>query len=487
MIEARREVALRPASRRATARRYLPVGLLGLDLALAYTAFILAYWIRYSLKLGPAIHEQISFSAYQPVVLLLLGVLMPVLLVKGAYRLRMSTEMVDEAVTVFSGVTITVAAIVVITAMLQRYVYSRGVIVYLWLLLIGLLVIGRALFRWLQGALYRRGWGTERVLVVGGTDAGMMVMQSIMNRPDLGYQLAGFVHHVGGPEVHDFGRFRALGTVKDVPALIEAGDIDHLIIALPASAHEDVWPILLLCEQHGVGLKLIPDLFEMSLSRVRVDDIAGIPLLDVREQPLHVLARGLKRLLDIGVALILSVATLPIVLVLAVLIRLESPGQPVIRQRRVGLSGVEFDCFKLRTMRCGADELKQLLGPHNEASGPLFKMRDDPRRTRVGARIRRWSVDEIPQFWNVLLGDMSLVGPRPPLPAEVATYEERHLRRLEMKPGMTGVWQVSGRSNLPFEEMVMMDIYYIDNWSLALDLKIIVRTVVAVLGRHGAY
>jgi lipopolysaccharide/colanic/teichoic acid biosynthesis glycosyltransferase len=138
-------------------------------------------------------------------------------------------------------------------------------------------------------------------------------------------------------------------------------------------------------------------------------------------------------------------------------------------------------------MRSGAQELQSELSTFNEVQGPIFKMRDDPRCTWLGRRIRRWSLDELPQIWNVLLGSMSLVGPRPPLPEEVARYDDHHRRRLEVKPGMTGIWQVSGRSHLPFDEMVLMDVYYVDNWSLSLDLKILVRTVVAVLTRHGAY
>jgi lipopolysaccharide/colanic/teichoic acid biosynthesis glycosyltransferase len=173
--------------------------------------------------------------------------------------------------------------------------------------------------------------------------------------------------------------------------------------------------------------------------------------------------------------------------VLALLIRLESPGSPVLAQDRVGLNGRVFKCFKLRTMRDGAEDDQMALRAHNETQGPIFKMREDPRCTRLGRWIRRWSLDELPQIWNVLLGDMSLVGPRPPLPLEVAEYDADHMRRLEVKPGMTGIWQVSGRSELPFDEMFMMDIYYVDNWSLALDLRILIRTVVAVLGRHGAY
>jgi lipopolysaccharide/colanic/teichoic acid biosynthesis glycosyltransferase len=151
------------------------------------------------------------------------------------------------------------------------------------------------------------------------------------------------------------------------------------------------------------------------------------------------------------------------------------------------MGGKPFTCFKLRTMRPDAPELQPELQVLNETDGPLFKLRDDPRCTPLGRRIRRWSLDELPQIWNVVRGDMSLVGPRPPLPSEVEQYEPRHMRRLEVKPGMTGIWQVSGRSHLPFDEMVLMDMYYVDNWSPALDIRILIRTIIAVLTRRGAY
>jgi lipopolysaccharide/colanic/teichoic acid biosynthesis glycosyltransferase len=173
--------------------------------------------------------------------------------------------------------------------------------------------------------------------------------------------------------------------------------------------------------------------------------------------------------------------------VLALLIRLDSDGPIFIKQERLGRNGRRFSCYKLRTMRTDADKLLPALRTRNEASGPLFKMRNDPRRTRVGRYIRRLSLDELPQVWNVVRGDMSLIGPRPPLPDEVQQYDSWHLRRLEATPGMTGLWQVSGRSDLSFDEMVMMDITYIDNWSLTLDFRILMRTVTAVLAGRGAY
>ena len=465
----------------------LPTTLVVLDAFLVLAAFLLAYWVRYSLKVGPEIQSQVPLSSYMPLGVMLLSVMIPILVLKGAYGTRLGRELVDEVVTIFSAATTTLAAIVVVTTMLHRYDYSRGLIVYLWVLVIALVLCGRALFRSLQGVFYRRGWGVRRLLVVGTSDVGKMVMQSVMSRPDLGYKLAGFVGDSGIPYLKDFGRFRALGTVADLPQLVESGVVDDIIIALPASAHEDIAPIVGLCERHAVGLKLVPDLFEMSLGRVRIDNIAGIPLLDMRDRPLRRLGRGAKRLIDVIVAGFLLLVTVPVWGLIALIIRLES-GKPILlRQTRVGMNGRTFHCLKFRTMRRDALELRSGLEEYNEADGPLFKMRNDPRCTRLGRQLRRWSLDELPQLWNVLVGEMSLVGPRPPLPEEAAQYDSRQARRLEVKPGLTGIWQVSGRSDLGFDEMVMMDLYYVDNWSPVLDAKILTRTVIAVLRGDGAY
>jgi exopolysaccharide biosynthesis polyprenyl glycosylphosphotransferase len=312
-------------------------------------------------------------------------------------------------------------------------------------------------------------------------------MQSVMNRPDLGYHLEGFVEQNEAVQIRDFGRFHGLGRVADLEELLTSHPADEIIVALPASAHEESLSVLELCEKYNIGLKLVPDLFEMSLSRVRVDDIAGIPLLDVQERRFRRLETGIKRCLDVAVSMAVLALVTPLIALLALLIRLESGSPSLLRQVRVGLDGKPFVCFKLRTMRAGAEHLQHVLAPANQADGPLFKLRNDPRCTRVGRHIRRWSLDELPQLWNVLRGEMSLVGPRPALPHEVAQYQAHQRRRLEAKPGLTGPWQVSGRSDLPFDEMVMMDVNYVENWSLAFDLRIILRTFIAVLTRHGAY
>lgn len=480
-------VQARGAHRFARVQWTVTTGLVVLDACLIVAAFLLAYWVRYTLQIGPPIKDRLPLSQFEPLIAYLVAVMLTLLLFKGAYAWRLGRETVDEAITSFSAATIAVASMVVVASMVQRWGYSRGVVVYVWVLLVVLLSVGRTVYRLVQGMLHRRGVGVQRLVVVGATDVGKMVMQSVVSRPDLGFALQGFVVERAADGKRDFGRFRSLGTVAQLPALLESGQVDQVIVTLPASSHEEIAPIVGLCERHGAGLKIVPDLFETSLGRVNVDQIAGIPLLDVKDRPLRRLERGAKRVIDITVAGIGLVVMLPAAALIAVLIRLESGAPTFIRQDRVGLDGKVFRCWKFRTMRRNANELRSVLEDRNEVEGPLFKIRNDPRCTPLGRRLRRLSLDELPQLWNVIRGDMSLVGPRPPLPEEVEKYDANQRRRLQVKPGMTGLWQVSGRSDLHFDEMVMMDVYYASNWSLALDAKILLRTIVAVARGHGAY
>jgi exopolysaccharide biosynthesis polyprenyl glycosylphosphotransferase len=322
------------------------------------------------------------------------------------------------------------------------------------------------------------------VLVVGGGPLGVMIMQNVVAQPELGYQIIGFVDDE--PRL-SLGRIQYLGTAADTSRLIAQNDADEVFIALPSASHRQITELLIACGRQRVSFRIVPDFYELSLNQVDVTEINGIPLIGLRDGSLRGSGPLAKRLLDLivgGFALVF--AAIPM-LIVAIAIKLDSPGPVLIRQTRIGRRGREFTCYKFRSMHDKADqELKQLLD-HNEASGPIFKMRNDPRRTRVGRWLRRCSLDEVPQLFNVLKGDMSVIGPRPPLAHEVDKYLDWHRRRLEVSPGMTGLWQVSGRSELPFDEMALLDIWYIDNWSLSLDLKILLRTVPAVVFGYGAY
>ncbi|WP_198554468.1 sugar transferase [Nocardioides alpinus] len=237
----------------------------------------------------------------------------------------------------------------------------------------------------------------------------------------------------------------------------------------------------------GADLYLGTGLLDVEPQRTRVVSTAGVDLLHVTSPVLHGPRRLLKDVVERSLALVVLVMTLPLLALLCVAIRRETPGPALFRQERVGLDGVPFTMFKLRSMGNDAEDERSELVAHNEGDGILFKIRIDPRITPLGRQLRRYSLDELPQLWNVVRGDMSLVGPRPALPSEVARYDIDPRRRLVVKPGVTGLWQVSGRSDLSWEESVRLDLRYVDNWSLRLDVSILARTVQAVLGHRGAY
>jgi len=221
--------------------------------------------------------------------------------------------------------------------------------------------------------------------------------------------------------------------------------------------------------------------------RIHLRPVAGLPLLHIEEPELTGARRLMKALLDRSLALTGVLVAMPLFIALALAVRLTSRGPAFFKQTRVGMHGKEFTMFKFRSMVVNAEDLKRQLEARNEGAGVLFKMENDPRITKVGAFLRKWSLDELPQLFNVLNGSMSLVGPRPPLPSEVAKYERDVHRRLMVKPGLTGLWQISGRSDLDWDESVRLDLRYVENWSLAMDIIILWRTLFAVLKRQGAY
>jgi len=263
--------------------------------------------------------------------------------------------------------------------------------------------------------------------------------------------------------------------------------VDEVIITLPWNYHRRILHVLRECARRQVAARLVPDLFQMSLSRVEVGDLGGVPLIEIKEIAFSRAEVAFKRVVDVvGAALGLMLGA-PIFGLIALAIKLDSKGPAFFKQVRVGKDHQQFNCYKFRSMRVGAEEELESLRDQNEADGPIFKMRDDPRRTRVGRFLRRISLDELPQLINVLRGEMSLVGPRPPIPEEVGQYKPWHQKRLTVCPGITGLWQVSGRSELTFDEMVLLDLYYIEHWSPWMDFSILLRTIPKAIVGDGAY
>ncbi|MBX5491548.1 MAG: sugar transferase [Chloroflexi bacterium] len=460
--------------------------MLAVDAAAINVAFFLAYYARYVLGIGGEVADEnfAEYPEYWPIQAALVLLVLAVFHLRGLYKLARGTSWIDEVVSVGVGSFIGVWALFTVVSLIRYPANSRLTFIFAWVLIVVMVALGRSLVRALRGLARRHGLDLVRVLVVGDNPTSRMLMQSIAGQPHLGYQVAGFVHL---SPTGDFGRFKALGTIDELPGICQRHQIDEVIIALPAAFHREVLAVRDHCQRSGLRFKLVPDRYELSLNSVELDAINGIPLLSVRDTAIHGWNLFLKRVLDVTIAGAVLLLLAPLWALIALAIRLDSPGPILFRQQRVGRGETRFDLLKFRSMHEHADRIVHELMAINEATGPLFKSRRDPRITRVGRVLRRWSLDELPQLWNVLRGEMSLVGPRPPLPREVAQYEPYHRRRLTVAPGLTGLWQVSGRSELSFEEMVEMDIYYIENWSLGLDLRILLRTIPAVFRGRGAY
>jgi len=381
----------------------------------------------------------------------------------------------------------TVAAVVGISSYLLKADFPRGTYVLLFVAGTAGLVAVRLVRRRTMAAIHRRGALTTPLLVAG--DVGHVDhVSTVLGRESwLGYRVVGAITRDASDRATP-GGLPVLGTIDDVVDVIRRQRVDAVIFAegsfsSPADFRRMAWQL----EEHDIQMIVVPTAADISAQRMAIRPVAGLPLVDVDRPQAIAAARWIKRSFDIVGAGILLLLASPVLALTALAIKLDDGGQVLFRQRRVGLKGNEFSCLKFRSMGTDAEARLAALASRNEGAGPLFKMVKDPRITRVGRVIRRFSIDELPQLWNAFRGEMSLVGPRPALPTEVAQYDDDARRRLDVRPGLTGLWQVSGRSRLSWDDTVRLDLYYVDNWSMTQDLVILARTAQAVVGSAGAY
>lgn len=325
----------------------------------------------------------------------------------------------------------------------------------------------------------------RQAIIIGAGDQAKAIADKVLDSPEMDTYIVGFLDY-HRDELWRYRDIPLIGHPDQLPKIIATCQVDAVIIAVETEDLPRTQDVFETAEQMGVAVCLMSDIFRSRLSRVRPGYINGIPTLVYRAVSDNLAAIWAKSLLDRLGALIGIILTAPVMLGTAVWIKLDSKGPILFRQTRSGLNGRPFTMYKFRTMVADAEELKEALRKQNEMSGPVFKIRNDPRVTRAGRILRRLSIDELPQFFNVLMGRMSLVGPRPPLPKEVVEYDPWHHRRLSVKPGLTCLWQISGRNNVDFDNWMKLDLEYIDNWSLWQDVKIIARTVPAVIKSEGA-
>jgi exopolysaccharide biosynthesis polyprenyl glycosylphosphotransferase len=458
------------------------------DLLLMIAGFAFAYVARYEFQWLLPTTIIVPYSEYVGQQALLTLLLIVTFSQNRVWSRRRGEFWIDEVSRVGYATAAGIALMMAFTFFFRPLAFSRLLLVWALVFIVIFVAIARMLRRVFLDLLYRRGIGVDKTLILGAGEAGRSVIRTLLARPDLGFRAIGYLDEPAEQSSVGSGRIPRLGGWRDLESILEREpEVRTVFIALPSQYQEQIEGLLATCHQYGVTARVVPDLFQLSLNRVDFTNMAGIPMLSTREVRISPIGMTLKRLLDLLIVLLLAIPALIVTIITAVAIRLESPGPVFFFQERVGFHGRPFRMAKFRSMVLNADDQKAALQALNEADGPIFKIRDDPRLTRVGRVIRRFSLDEIPQFYNVLIGEMSLVGPRPPLAEEVARYQPWHMQRLAVKGGITGLWQVSGRSDLTFDEQCLLDIYYIENWSLAMDLRIMLQTLPRALFGSGAY
>lgn len=461
------------------------------DMLLMNLAFAFAYVVRYDwqwLYQFYPVSFDVPYADYLGQQLVLTILLIFTFSQNKVWRRRRGETWIDEMARVTWATAAGIALMMAITFFFQPSPFSRLLLFWALVFIVSFIGIGRLLRRSILSVLYERGIHVDRVLVVGSAEAGRGVIRTLIARPDMGFKVIGYLDDGTDENSMGLGRIPRLGTCGELTAVLEQHPKLHTVfIALPGNMYQQILAMLRTCQKYGVRAEVVPDLLQLSLNRVEFNNMAGIPMLSVRDVRISQVGLFFKRLLDLSLIIFLSAPTLLVMGIIAVLIKLDSPGPIFYAAKRIGKDGVPFQMVKFRSMVVDAEVQKAALLAFNEARGPVFKIKNDPRVTRVGRILRRLSLDELPQIINVLRGEMSLVGPRPPLPEEVADYQPWQKQRLAVLGGLTGLWQVSGRSDLTFDESCLLDIYYIENWSIALDIRIMIQTIPHMLFGRGAY
>lgn len=488
------------------------VGVTIVDAFAAAFSFLLAFAVRE----GDPIFSSTAwawskdFVPYAGILYFAVIVRVAMLWYQRVYRFQGAFSYTREAIKIFKAAAVG-SLLIVAWAFLFRggfafreFSYSRAVFVLDFLLAFTLLTVFHLGLRFAQSRFRVRGINLLPALIVGTNAEAGQTIKELAERRELGYRVIGAVDS-GGSTSSDHDEFQIqtsvpiVGRVDDLADLIRDLEIQEVIITDNTVESERLFESMMqIGRSHRVEFRFAPSLFNLLPQKTSVEQIGVLPMVRLFREPLSEAERFIKRVSDIAISFLAVILLAPVWLVISILIKLDSKGPILFRQERVGMDGRVFLCYKFRTMAANADEqlhrdaYQKNIGGYREANAgdeakPVFgKVKDDPRITKFGRRLRRSSLDELPQLLNVLKGDMSVVGPRPPIPYEVEEYDIWHRKRLDMKPGITGLWQVSGRNRLTFEEMVRIDLFYIENWSLWLDIKIILLTLPAVLRGDGA-
>lgn len=460
------------------------------DVILALLAFVLAYVARYELEILIPLEEAnyAPFEPYIPFAIIYAIWIHVSFRSNGLYRVIRGRPWIEEVYIVINGVANGTVIVLALSFFLQPLVFSRLMLVYVAIFSVFVLSFARVIQRTIEAYLREKGIGVQRVVIVGVGEAGQSVLRTMIARRELGYMPIGYVDDNPNRGNVNLGRVRGLGGLDQLADVIERENVDVVVITLKWMHHDKILKLVNISQKAKVEVRVVPDVFQLNMRQVQVENLDGIPLLGLNSyKRFNNGGRLAKRIIDISLVTLASPIILPVFGIVALAIKLGDGGDIFYSQPRIGEHGREFEMLKFRSMVPDADSHRKELVEVFEVDPRRPKIVDDPRVTRVGRFIRRTSLDELPNLVNVLRGEMSLVGPRPPTPDEVALYEPWHMQRLQIMPGITGLWQVSGRSNVPFEEMCLLDIYYIENWSIRLDAQILMMTLPRVLMRQGAY
>ena len=507
------ETAITPRSSALKAESRVPAwvmpaiksGVAAADAVLSAVSFILAFRLREG---GPVFSEtgwawSQEFVPYAGIFYFAVIVRLAMLVYQRAFNFHGAFSYAQEFIRIFKAVS--VASLLMIGwAFLFRggfafrdFSYSRGVFVLDFAIALLLFSAFHLAVRAAQVGFRRRDINLIPTLVVGTNQEAAQTIAELAQRPELGYRVMGVVDC--GSDVDARVDLPIVGGIDDLPEIVKQLEIQEVIITDARLSGERLFDTMMqVGRRRRIEFRFAPSLFDLLPQKTSVEQIGVLPMVRLFREPLSDVQRFVKRASDILIALPAAFVLSPLLAAISIIIKSASRGPVLFRQERVGMDGRIFLCYKFRTMFWGADEevhreayRKNIAGDGEADGGPddatvYGKVKNDSRVTPLGRWLRRSSLDELPQLLNVLKGDMSVVGPRPPIPYEVEEYDLRHRKRLDMKPGLTGLWQVSGRSRLPFEEMVRIDIFYIENWSVWLDLKIILLTLPAILRGDGA-
>ena len=490
----------------------MKLALLAGDATLALVCFAAAFYVRHYQSIvhrgaGGALSWSREFAPYAVLLPLIIPIRLLLFRYYDLYRVRGEFSFVDDLARVFKATAISSLLIVAVAFMyrggvtFRTFSYSRGIFVLDFLLVFASVSLVRMIFRTGQIMVRRRGINLIPTLIVGRGSEAALCIQEMRARPELGYRIIGLVENgrFDQSAPASFEGVPVIGDLKSLPEVIRASRANEVIISDPNVPGEALFDVMIQTgRRRGVEFRIAPTLLNCLPSKTEIDQVGSLPMVTLFRSPLSNGARIVKRASDLFIAALALTLLAPLWLLIALLIKLDSRGPIFYKQERVGMDGRVFLFYKFRSMQVGSDDATHREYQRAYISGqaesnlgdddrPVFKLRGDQRITRTGKLLRKTSLDELPQLFNVLRGDMSVVGPRPPIPYEVENYQLWHRKRLDMKPGITGLWQVSGRNRLPFDEMVRMDLYYIENWSLLLDIKIILQTLPVMWRGEDAY